>query len=127
MNKRARFLAEMRNNQCMAERESINEAMLGVGISRRDFTKSLIAFLAPGALIRALGQSLPSAGMSQSNIPKPGSIIYVDSGDAIKGGIIIAVDPVTHEQTELAAGKLLRTPFAPLLDAQGDLIVSDSG
>jgi sugar lactone lactonase YvrE len=56
-----------------------------------------------------------------------GDIIYADSGNAIEGGFIVKVDPDTGEQTVLSSGGDLIRPFDVVLDAQGQIIASDSG
>src|SRR5262249_33776912 len=56
----------------------------------------------------------------------PGDIIYADSGDAITGGLLVKVNPVTGEQIILSAGGLLSEPFIPILDQSGAIVVSDT-
>jgi sugar lactone lactonase YvrE len=58
---------------------------------------------------------------------KPGDILYADSGNAIEGGFIVKVDPQTGEETVVASGGYLRMPFAVTVDANGQVIASDSG
>jgi hypothetical protein len=78
---------------------------------------AMIAVATFGCGFRALGQvSL-----------KSGDIIYSDSGDAIQGGFIIKVDPATGAQTVISSGAYLQMPFAPVVDATGQIVVSDSG
>jgi streptogramin lyase len=57
---------------------------------------------------------------------KPGDIIYADSGNAVVGGFIIKVDPVSGEQTVLSYGGNLVNPFGIAISDQGQLVVSDS-
>jgi sugar lactone lactonase YvrE len=56
-----------------------------------------------------------------------GDIVYVDSGDAITGGLVIKVDPATGEQSVISAGGLLSLPFDVAVGANGQIVVSDSG
>ena len=58
---------------------------------------------------------------------RPGEIIYADSGNAVQGGFIIKVDPVTGNQSVIASGGNLVRPFDVKLDAHGQLIVADTG
>src|SRR3954469_2808280 len=56
-----------------------------------------------------------------------GDIVYTDSGDGINGGFVIKVDGNTHVQTVIASGGNLRMPFGVVVDANGQIMVSDSG
>src|SRR5688572_22730092 len=58
---------------------------------------------------------------------KPGEIFYADSGNAVEGGFIIKVDPATGGQTVVSSGGNLVQPFDVKLDAQGRLIITDTG
>src|SRR5262249_44326551 len=56
-----------------------------------------------------------------------GDVIYADSGDAVHGGCIVKTDPKTGEQAVISSGDYLQLPFQPVIDAAGQIIVSDSG
>jgi len=58
---------------------------------------------------------------------QPGDTVYVDSGNAIQGGFVIKVNPVTGEKTVIASGSLLQIPIGVVIDPAGQIIVSDSG
>src|SRR5258708_256195 len=58
---------------------------------------------------------------------KPGDIVYADSGDAIHGGFIIKVDPLSGQKLVLSSGGYLQEPFDPVIDATGQIVVSDLG
>ena len=93
------------------------------GFTRRQFTVLLAGLLAPAGFVRALGQSLASSSKPSGSVLKPGMIVYADSGNAIQGGFIMGVDPVTREQFVIASGELLRMPFDVVFDVSGALIV----
>src|SRR5260370_662595 len=56
----------------------------------------------------------------------PGDIVYTDSGNAIDGGFVIKVDANTGAKTVLASGGFLQLPFGVVVDASGQIVVSDS-
>jgi sugar lactone lactonase YvrE len=57
-----------------------------------------------------------------------GDILYVDSGNAMQGGGLFKVDPMTGERTAISMGGLLQMPFGVTVDARsGMIVVSDSG
>jgi len=112
----------------MAERNVIKRDRFPKAIvSRRVFASSLVRFLTKAVLFGTLGLSPASNPNAFSSPLAPGLIVYADSGNAVQGGFIMAVNPVTHESTVLASGDLLRMPFDLVFDAGGALIVSDSG
>jgi streptogramin lyase len=83
--------------------------------------------VAVAVLLGIAGQE--STGRSQTLGTKlnPGDIVYADSGNAIDGGFIIKVDRNTRQETIISSGGYLQLPFAPVIDAMGQIIVSDSG
>ncbi len=94
---------------------------------RRNFFAPLIGLVGVIFTLGTLAQD-PSAFRQGVGIGlQPGDIVYVDSGDAIHGGFVIKVNPVTGEKTVIASGGLLRMPFGVVIDADGQIIVSDSG
>src|SRR5439155_657893 len=97
------------------------------GIVRRRVLTALMAILAVGL---SLAETQAQVGQSPKNSSaklQPGDIVYVDSGDAIDGGFVVKVDPATGEKTVIASGGLLQLPFGVVIDANGQLVVSDSG
>src|SRR5215471_14764669 len=62
---------------------------------------------------------------ASANLLKPGAILYTDSGDAVVGGAVIMIDPITHERTTLVSG--LDLPLYLAMNSNGHLIVSASG
>src|SRR5216684_2023528 len=97
------------------------------GISRRNFFAPLIGLVGVIFTLGTLAQG-PNAFRQNVGVKlQPGDIVYVDSGDAIHGGFVIKVNPVTGEKTVIASGGLLRMPFGVVIDADGQIIVSDSG
>jgi len=75
----------------------------------------------------AIAREVSQAGTAISTGLKPGDIVYADSGNALEGGFIIKVDPDTGSQTVISSGGNLVRPFDVKLDAQGQLIVADTG
>jgi sugar lactone lactonase YvrE len=73
--------------------------------------------------------ALPSIIVGQTPGAKlqPGDIIYADSGNAVDGGFVIKVDPATGQKSVISSGANLRLPFDLVVDAQGQILVSDSG
>jgi sugar lactone lactonase YvrE len=80
------------------------------------------------ALASFTDRALPSRIPARSPTSKlhPGDIVYADSGNALEGGFIIKVDPVSGEQMVISSGGYLRQPFAPAVDQNGAIIVSDT-
>src|SRR5436189_3867608 len=111
------------------------------GVRNPQFELSLPVFTASrcGALLQAMGlaagfavaaalsESSALAGQSVNRKLNPGDIIYADSGDAVHGGFIIKIDASSGEQTVLSSGGYLQLPFDPVVDATGEITVSDSG
>ena len=98
-----------------------------LGRSRIGFFVFPIAVLAVLNFLTAPAQgSQDPAGITRAKL-RPGDILYADSGNGVDGGFIIKVDPNSGEQTVISAGGNLISPFDVALDAQGQLIVSDSG
>ena len=89
------------------------------GVSRRGLLASLFGLL---AAITAYGAQAQESARLQ-----PADIVYVDSGDAVLGGLVIKVDGRTHEKYVISAGGLLQMPFGVVIDEDGRIIVSDSG
>jgi sugar lactone lactonase YvrE len=81
------------------------------------------------ATIILLSLALPSIIVGQTPGAKlqPGDIIYADSGNAIDGGFVIKVNPATGQKSVISSGASLRLPFDLVVDAQGQILVSDSG
>ena len=96
-------------------------------VSRRYFFAPLIGIFVAIFTLGTLAQD-PNAFRQNAGVRlQSGDIVYVDSGDAIHGGFVIKVNPVTGEKTVIASGGLLRMPFGVVIDANGQIIVSDSG
>jgi hypothetical protein len=88
-------------------------------------TKFVIVAITAIILIGGLAaQAMPVMHVS-ANVLKPGAIIYTDSGDAVVGGAVIMVDPMSHERTTLVSG--LDLPLYLAMDSNGHLIVSAAG
>ncbi|HTL54028.1 MAG TPA: hypothetical protein VL361_00055 [Candidatus Limnocylindrales bacterium] len=101
-----------------------------VVLTRHSRRNSQIAVSGLTALLVILGSVVwESTGFGQTPGTKlnPGDILYVDSGNTVDGGFVIKVDPISHQETVLSSGGLLQMPFAPLIDSNGQIIVSDSG
>ena len=97
------------------------------GILPRRLLTGLIGLLTVAIFIAgALAQDAGAFRKDLSTKLQPGDIVYVDSGDAVHGGFVIKVNPLTGEKTVIASGGLLRMPFGVVIDAAGQLIVSDS-
>src|SRR5436190_1239425 len=97
------------------------------GVSRRKVQARLILLGMVVIIIATLGRGVQALGQSVGAQLKPGDIIYADSGDAIQGGLVIKVDPDTGEQIVISSGAYLQMPFEPVVDATGQIVVSDSG
>jgi hypothetical protein len=96
------------------------------GASRSAFSAIVIAVLATAIALAASAKAQTSINTA-SNRLSPGDIVYADSGDAIQGGFIIKVDPATGQKTVISSGGYLHMPFDVVIDAAGQIIVSDSG
>ena len=81
------------------------------------------------AILAGIALTQEPSLFSQTPEPKlkTGDIVYADSGNAIDGGFIIKVDPLSGAQTVLASGGLLSNPFDVAVTANGQIVVSDSG
>jgi len=97
------------------------------GASRSAFSAFLTAALAAVIVLGASAQVTQSLSNPGLHMLKPGDIVYADSGNAIDGGFVIKVDPATGERTVISSGGYLQMPFAPVIDANGQIVVSDSG
>jgi len=87
-----------------------------------------IAALVPTLLASVcLAQVAPLPNQTPQPQLKPGDIVYADSGDAIQGGFLIKVDPLSGQKLVLSSGGFLQAPFDPVIDATGQIIVSDLG
>ena len=95
--------------------------------SRRNAPFGIGAFPSLLLLLGSLVFASTSFGQTSGIKLNPGDILYVDSGNFIDGGFLIKVDPNSHQKTVLASGGLLTTPVAPLIDSNGQIIISDSG
>jgi sugar lactone lactonase YvrE len=111
----------------MAERNVIKHPLQKPFAPRRLFASSLVRLLIGAVSIGTVDLSLASSPNALSIPLTPGLIVYADSGNAVQGGFIMAVNPVTHEPAVLASGDLLQMPFDLVFDAGGALIISDSG
>ena len=112
----------MKNNKIVSNIQSAPVA----GASRSAFSAIVIALLATAIVLAASAKAQTSIHTA-SNMLSPGDIVYVDSGDAIQGGFIIKVDPATGQKTVISSGGYLHLPFDVVIDAAGQIIVSDSG
>jgi hypothetical protein len=102
------------------------------GPNRRTFLR-LLGVLAAITILGTLSWESQAAAQVPSGCPasgvplKPGDIVYADSGDAIQGGFIVKVDGVTGQSSVISCGGVLRLPFDLAIDAEGQIVVSDSG
>src|SRR5580765_366611 len=113
----------MKNNEII----SSTELAIIAGASQNAFSAFLSAFLAATVVLGAsphVTQSLSNPGL---HTLKPQDIVYADSGNAIDGGFVIKVDPATGGQTVISSGGYLQMPFDPVIDVNGQIVVSDSG
>jgi len=98
------------------------------GRSRPGFFASIMGTLLTALSLGIFAQNPGSRFLNNSGSRlEPGDIVYVDSGDAIQGGFVIKVDGQTREKSVISSGGLLRLPFGVVIDAEGQIIVSDSG
>src|SRR6266700_298999 len=105
----------MKNNKSI----TYTKSALIAGTSRSVFSAILTAVMAASAQVTQ-GSNNPVL-----HTLKPGDIVWADSGNAIDGGFIIKVDPATGQQTIISCGGYLQMPFDPLIDGDGQIIVSD--
>src|SRR5262245_23199233 len=125
----ARFPSAARNKTYMTTNKIIQQFRLTklASVSRRNFFAPLIGIFVAMFTLGTLAQA-PTAFRQRTGLKlQPGDLLYVDSGDAIRGGFVIKVNPFTGEKTVIASGGLLRMPFGVVIDANGQIIVSDSG
>src|SRR6266581_7979563 len=113
----------MKNNKSI----TYTESALIAGTSRSVFSTLLTAVLAATVVLAVSAQVAQSSNNPALHTLKPGDIVYADSGNAIDGGFVIKVDPATGQQTIISCGGYLQMPFDPLIDGDGQIIVSDSG
>src|SRR5262245_59335430 len=92
------------------------------GISRRSAFARLIALVTATAFLGSFASRQSALGQALETRLRPGDIVYVDLG-----GFVIKVDPTTEQQTIIAYGGYLQMPLGVLIDADGQIIVSDSG
>jgi len=85
----------------------------------------LVACLLTAGSLSAV-QRQPAPALGATGTLNPGDIIYADSGNAVDGGIIVKVEPVGGAQTVIAEGGFLIHPFDPILDSNGQIMVSDT-
>jgi len=97
------------------------------GVFRRKVLARLMLLGTVVIIITTFGRGFRALGQSLGVPLKQGDIIYADSGDAIEGGFIIKVDPDTGAQSVISSGGYLQMPFEPVIDATGQIVVSDSG
>jgi hypothetical protein len=96
-------------------------------ISRGKALAKLVSVAAATAFFGPFITHLPVFGETIRTKLELGDILYVDSGDAINGGCVIKIDPITWEKTVVACGGYLRLPLGVIIQADGTIIVSDSG
>jgi sugar lactone lactonase YvrE len=101
-----------------------------VGTYRHNFgIGTLLAYLSALALVSGSLDAFASRPLPPNKITRNlsrGDIIYADSGNALDGGIIVKVDPLSGEQVVLSSGGLLIQPFDPAIDQSGRIVVSDT-
>ena len=111
-----------RENQMIEQTNSAKQA----GKNLRHFVVKML-FVAV-IMIGLFGlMALKAAPMihAPTTILKPGCILYTDSGNAIVGGAVIMLDPVSDVRTIIASG--LDLPLYLAIDSNGHLIVSAAG
>lgn len=86
-----------------------------VPFNRHSHPRGPLAVRGFAALLVFLGSlALASTAFGQNPGFKlnSGDILYVDAGNAVDGGFLIKVDPISHQQTVLSSGGLLQLPVA---------------
>ena len=116
------YLYEMRANKM----PHASGAARCTPVSRREFVASLGKMLAAAASFGIVAQMFGSSGPDSGTNLAPGDYVCTDSGDAIEGGFVLNVDHVTHDLTVIASGGYLKNPYGVVIDASGQIIVSDT-
>src|SRR2546427_9344985 len=75
-------------------------------ISRRGFFAPLMGLIVAALTFGTPAQDSGTFRQSGGTKLQPGDIVYVDSGDAIRGGFVIKVDGRTHGKSVLSSGGL---------------------
>jgi hypothetical protein len=119
----------MKNNNTISYQNNNNKSALIGHQSRSALSKTLTAFMAAAIVLDASVQAAhtQTLNIGGSHVLNPGDIVYADSGNAVDGGFVVKVDPTTGLETVISSGGYLQMPFAPLVDANGKIVVSDSG
>jgi sugar lactone lactonase YvrE len=94
--------------------------------ARKHCLSRLLALTLAIAGTAALSQVQAQSASTHSHTPKPGFVIYGDSGDAIQGGFLIGTDLNSGEQWVVSSGHYLLSPLY-LAHTDESLIVSDHG
>ena len=113
----------------MQTRTKIHQiGLAGLGGLSRNLFVPIVVLRAVTVFLFGLA-ALESTARSQTFFAKlnPGDILYADSGNDIDGGFVIKVDPNTGQETVISSGGYLQSPFDTVIDAMGQIIVSDSG
>src|SRR6266436_1469684 len=103
-----------------------SEAARSAPVSRREFVASLGKMLAAAASFGIVAQMFGSSGPDSGTNLAPGDYVCTDSGNAIEGGFVLNVDHITHDLTVIASGGYLKNPYGVVIDASGQIIVSDT-
>ena len=103
-----------------------SEAARSAPVSRREFVASLGKMLSAAASFGIVAQTFGSSGPESGTNLEPGDYVCTDSGNAIEGGFVLNVDHITHDLTVIASGGYLKNPYGVVIDASGQIIVSDT-